>query len=437
MQVSIEESGVIERKLTISVPHVEIDKQIESRLIDVARKARIPGFRPGKAPKSVIKKRYEPQITQELITDTIGTSYQQALGEEKILPAGLISIEPTPYEAGKDFEYVATIELFPEIPVATLSGKTIEKLSCAVGDDDIDATLEDIRKRNSDYEEKDGASEEGDRITIDFEGKIDGESFEGGSAEDFPFVLGDGQMLKEFDQGLRDASKGDERTVDFTFPEDYPSNDVAGKSVVFTVNVKLVEKAVLPELNDEFAERMGIKENGLEAMKKEVAKSLERELTSRLRSDLRDKVMNALYESNDVEIPKALLEEEIDRAVESVETQLKSQGITNQNINRDDYAQEAKRRVTLGLVAREIIKNAELKVDGERVRSRVEEMAGGYDDSEGFVNWYYSDEERLRQVEAMVLEEQVVEAMLETADVKELNVSFKEFMRPEGESPAA
>ncbi|NKB77051.1 MAG: trigger factor [Gammaproteobacteria bacterium] len=430
MQVSIEESGIIERKLSISVPYADIDREIKSRLSDVARKARIPGFRPGKAPKNVIKHRYEPQITHEVISDQINSSYRDALGQEQIMPAGLVSIDPTPYEPGKDLEYVATIELFPQIPSATLAGKSIERTVSEVSSEDIDTTLEDIRKRNSDFEEKEGGAEEGDRITIDFEGKIGGEVFEGGSAESFPFVLGDGQMLKEFDSGLRGVSKDDQKEIEFTFPEDYPGSDVAGKAVVFTVVVKKTERPVLPELDDAFAEKMGIKGNGIEAMKTEIETSLNRELSSRLRSSLRDQVMDALYEQNPIEIPQALLEDEIDRAVKTVKDQLAAQGMQDQEVDRSKYTDEAKRRVTLGLVAREIIEQAEMKVDGAKVRSRIEEMASGYDDSEGFVNWYYSDQERLQQVEAMVLEEQVVEAMLETADVTDVQKSFKEFMAP-------
>ena len=381
----------------------------------------------------VIKQRYEPQVTHEVVSDTISSSYQKALGEENIVPAGLISIDPTPYETGKDLEYVATIELFPEIPVTNLNGKKIEKAVCEVTAEDVDTTLEDIRKRNADYEEKDGAADEGDRVNIDFEGKIDGEPFEGGKAEGFSFVLGDGQMLDEFDKGLRGATKDESKEVSFTFPEDYHGAEVAGKEAIFEIKVNQVEAPVLPELNDEFAQRMGISD-GLDKMKEEVESSLKRELSGRLRTDTRDKVMNALYESNDIEIPKALLEEEIDRAIQIIEQQLEAQGIPNQGLDRENYRSEAKRRVTLGLVAREIIKNSELKVDGERVRARVEEMAGGYDDSEGFVNWYYSDPERLNQVESMVLEEQLVDAMLATAEVSETTVSFKSFMSPGEES---
>ena len=431
MQVTVEESGVIERKLTISVPSEEVTQEIEKRLRDVAKNARMPGFRPGKAPKNVIQKRYSNQVSNEVVSDKINASYQEALMEQKIAPAGLVSIEPTPFEDGKDLQYVATIELFPEIPTASLVGKSLEKPICEVTDADVDKTLEDLRKRNATYEEKEGQSAVGDRVTIDFEGKIDGEPFNGGSATEFPFVLGEGQMLEEFDTALVGVKTGETKSIEFTFPDDYHGEDVAGKEVIFSVDVKKVEEAELPTLDDAFAETLGINEGGLDKMKEEIRQSLERELSARLRSTMRDRVMDALHEANKIEVPKALVEEEIDRAVQTITQQLEGQGLPAKDIDRNNYAEEAKKRVALGLIAREVIEKSEIKVDGDAVRARIEEMGAGYDDSEAFVNYYYSDPQRLQQVEAIVLEEQVVNAMLETADVKEVKVDFREFMNPQ------
>jgi len=431
MQVTVEESGAIERKLTISVPSEKVGEEIEKRLKNVSRQAKIPGFRPGKAPRSVIEKRFSNQVTNEVINDTIQKSYADALVEQKISPAGLVSIEPLPYESGKDLEYVATVELFPEIPAPTLEGKTIEKPVCTVGESDIDRTLEDLQKRNAEYSEKDGESAVGDRITIDFDGKIDGEPFQGGHAEDFPFVLGEGQMLEEFDTALVGVKAGDSRNVAFTFPDDYHGAEVAGKDVEFKIDVKKVEQSSLPALDDAFAATLGISEGGIDKMRQEIQTSLERELGSRLRSTLRERVMDALHEANKIEIPKALVEEEIDRAVQTISQQLANQGIPAEGIERDNYREEAEKRVALGLIAREIIEKNEIKVDGEAVRARIDEMASGYDDSAAFVNYYYSDQERLQQVEAVVLEEQVVNTMLKTANVKEVSVDFRDFMRPQ------
>ncbi len=430
MQVTVEETGAIERKLKISVPSDEVGAEVTKRLKNVSRQARIPGFRPGKAPMNVIQKRFSGQVTNEVISDKIQASYQEALTESQITAAGLVSIEPTPWENGKDLEYVATVDVFPEIPSPSLEGVEIEKPVCSVGDEEVERTIEDLRKRNATFSEKDGGAEAGDRVTIDFDGRIDGESFAGGTATDFPFVIGEGQMLEEFDEGIRGASAGETRQVAFTFPEDYHGKDVAGKDVAFEVTVKKVEKAELPEINDAFAEDLGIAEGGVEKMREEIRASLERELGNRLRSTLRERVMDALLAANGIEVPRTLVEEEIDRAVESVTRQLSAQGIPAEGIDRNNYADEARKRVALGLIAREVIEKSGIKVDGARVRERVEEMAQGYDDAEAFVNYYYADPQRLQQVEAAVLEEQVVTTMLETATVREVSVNFRDFMNP-------
>lgn len=430
MQVSVEESGVIERKLTISVPSEEIESKIAKRLKEVARQAKIHGFRPGKAPQSIIKKRYEPQIANEIVSDAINSSYKEALNQEEIAPAGLISIEPTPYEPGKSLEYVATIEVFPEIPSPTLAGKTIEKPVVEVAQEDIDRTLEDIQLRNSNFVAKDEAAAKGDRLTIDFEGKIDGETFSGGSADDFQFVLGAGQMLEEFDKGLDGAKSGESKTIQFSFPEEYGSAEVAGKDVEFSVTVKAIESPELPALDDAFAETLGIAEGGIAKMKEEIESNLGRELEGRLRVAVRDSVMDSLYESNEIEVPKALVEEEIERSVNAMKEQLSSQGLPSDNIDRNLYADESRRRVVLGLIAREIVEKSEIRPDQDAIRARVEDMAKSYDDSEAYVNWHMADPERVRNIESILIEDEIVSKMLETATVEEKSMSFKDFMNP-------
>ncbi len=433
MQVSVEESGTIERKITISVPSEKITTEVNKRLKDVAKKARIPGFRPGKAPQSVIKKRYEPQVTNDVVGETINSSYVDALGQEKIVPAGLISIDPTPYEPGQDLKFVATVELFPEIPSPTLSGRTVEKPIVEITAEDVDNTLEDIRKRNTNFEAKRGQSEKGDRVTIDFDGKIDGAAFEGGSATDFVFVLGEGQMLGEFDSGLMGVNNEEIKEIAFTFPEEYGSPEVAGKEVVFMVTVKKVEQPVLPELNDDFAATLGIKEGGLEKMKTEIDLNLNRELDTKLRNVIRDRVMEELFASNSVEAPKALVEEEKDRMAKNLSEQMTAQGLPTDKIDRENYADEAKKRVALGLIAREIIEKSEIKITEENIRARIVQMSTGYDDSEAYVNWHFADPERLKDIESVLLEEEIVNRMLETATVKEVKQSFKDFMNPQGD----
>ena len=445
MQVSVEKSGAIERKLTVSIPHAEVNRKIEERLRSVGKRARIPGFRPGKAPHNIIVKRYGEQVTNEVISDTINDSYREALGKEDIVPAGLVSIEPKPFVAGDDFQYVATIELFPEIPSPTLAGRTIEKPVCEVGAAEVEQTLEDIRKRNAEFTAREGASEKGDRLTIDFDGKIDGAPFAGGSAEGHQFMLGEGAMLEAFDAALSGVSAGESKRVDFTFPEDYPGAEVAGKAVEFAVAVKAVERPVLPSLDDAFAEKMGITEGGMATMREQIEAGLKRELAARTRSVIRDRVMNELVEANPIEAPKALVEGEIDRRLQALNQRLTAQGLPAQEageIEREALATEAKRRIVLGLIARDIIEKAGLKADAAVVRQKIEEMAaahthpGAHDDTEHrhqeMVNWYYADPARLEPVESMLLEEQLVARMLETATVVEKKVEFKELMNLQG-----
>ena len=278
MQVTVEETGVIERKLTVSVPSEEVVTEVDRRLRDVSRQAKIPGFRPGKAPMSVIEKQYSGRVTNEVISAKIQDSYHKALTREQITPAGLVSIDPVPYESGKDLEYTVTVDVFPEIATVSLSGVAIEKPVCKVVDEDVERTIEDLRKRNATFSEKEGVAETGDRVTIDFDGRVGGEPFAGGTATDFPFVLGEGQMLEEFEACVAGASAGETRTVEFTFPEDYREAELAGKEVNFEVTVRKVEQSELPELNEAFAEDLGISEGGMDKMREEVRASLEREL---------------------------------------------------------------------------------------------------------------------------------------------------------------
>ncbi len=431
MQISIEESGAIERKLTIVVPAQEIKREVDKQLKDAARNARIPGFRPGKAPQNIIKKRYEPQITNEVISKAINSSYRDALTQEKIVPAGLLSIDPTPYQQGKDLSYVATIEVYPKIAAATLQGRTITKPVVEVTDEDVARTLDDIRARHADYVTKDGAAEKHDKLTIDFIGKIDGEEFAGGSATDFEFILGQGQMLKEFDTALLDCKQGDDKIIAFTFAQDYGNDEVAGKDVEFVVAVKTVTKPVLPELDDAFAESLGITEGGIEKMKQEIESNLKREMETRIRATIRNNVMNALYASNDIQIPQALIDEETDRAVEIISKRLQEKSLPTDKIDRNLYAEEAKKRVALGLIAREIIEKSAISADEETIHAKVTELSQSYEDSEAFVNWNMSNPEQRKQIEAVVIEEQIVDKMLETATLEEVRMSFKDFMNPQ------
>ena len=437
MQISVEKSGAIERRVTVSIPGDEVGREIAKRLREVAKHKRIDGFRPGKAPHNLIEKRYGAQVTGEVVNETIHSSYRRALSKEEIVPAGLVSIEPKPFVAGDDLQYVATIELYPEIPSPTLAGRTIEKPVCAVTDEDIARTLEDIRKRHADFVTKDtdkeGKSQQGDRLTIDFVGKIDGQPFTGGSADGHQFVLGEGHVFEGFETELLAVAVGDSKQIAITFPDDYPGADIAGKAAEFAVTVTSVERRILPELDNAFAEKLGIAEGGMEKMREEIVVSLNRELATRLRTVIRARVMNELIAVNPIEAPKSLVDSEIERRVSSVKERMDALDAPQQEGVRERFAVEAREQVTLGLIAREIIEKSEMKADSALVRERIEEMASGYDDGEAMINWYYSDPERLRQVESIALDEQVVARMLETATVTEKKVSLQELMNPRGD----
>lgn len=431
MRVSVEESGAIERKLTVSVPHAEVEREIEKRLREVARGARIPGFRPGRAPPHIVAKRYGGQVTDEVISDTINASYREALGREGIVAAGLVSIEPKPFVSGDDLQYTATVQLFPDIPSPTLAGRTIEKPACSVTAEDVERVIDDFRKRCAEFVAREGASQDGDRLTIDYVGRLDGRPFAGGSAADHQFTLGEGRILEPLESGLKGVAAGQSRRIPLTLPEDFPNAKVAGKAVEFEVEVKAVERPVLPEMDDAFVAQLGLSDRGIAGIREDIKRSLEHEAAVRARQVLHDRVLDELVKANPVEAPSVLVEAEIERRVQALSRhRADHQGPARraQDLDRELFREGATRRVLLGLVAREVVQKAGLKADADAVRGKIAEMAD--DDQEDLVNWYYSDPGRLQSVEGMVLEEKVVERMLETATVVEKRVSFAELAVP-------
>ncbi len=432
MHISVEEVGVIERKLTISVPSGKVETEIAKRLQTVAKNARVPGFRPGKAPQSVIKRRYSPQVTDEVVNETIRSSYKDAVHQEKIGPAYLVSIEPTPYQSGAALQYVATIELFPQIATPTLAGKTIEKPVVEVTDEDVLQFLDTIRKNHPDFVDKQGKSAEKDRLTIDFEGKIDGKPFDGGHAEDFSFIIGNGQMLKQFDSELVGLTVGETKTLTFTFPENYGNSEIDGKNAVFTVTVKAVATPELPELNDDFAQSLGIEE-GIGKMKQNINNSLQHTLDERIHAVLHERVLKALYAANDIEVPMTLVEGEIDELVDAATQQMTARNLPVGEIDRADYATAAKKRVVVTLLIREAIKQFKIMADPKAVRAEVMERLSYEKESIGYDEWCRANKEQLQYIEIQDIERQVVDRLLETATIKPQPTSFKVFMNPEND----
>ena len=429
MQVSVENTSALERRMTIGVPAERIETEVNKRLQQTARKAKIPGFRPGKVPMSVIRQRYEDGARQEALGDLIQATFYEAVVEQKLNPAGAPAVEPKSFEKGKDLEYVATFEVFPEFTVAGFDSIAVERLSADVADSDLDNMLEVLRKQNVRFEETDRAAQYEDQLNIDFVGKVDGEAFAGGSATGTQLVLGSGRMIPGFEDGLVGAKAGEERVLNVTFPEDYQNLELAGKAAEFTVTVNTVSEPKLPELNEEFFRQFGIKETGIDGFRAEVRKNMERELRQAIKSKVKNQVMDGLLASNPIEVPKVLLENEVNRLrVQAV--QQFGGNIKPDQLPAELFEEQAKRRVELGLIVAEVVKQFDLKPDDARVRDLIQEMASAYQEPEQVVAWYYKNEQQMNEVRSVVLEEQVVDTVLQKASVTDKSVSYEEAVKP-------
>ena len=429
MQVSVENTSALERRMTIGVPAERIEAEVNKRLQQTAQKAKIPGFRPGKVPMSVIRQRYEADARQEALGNIIQASFYEAVVEQKLNPAGQPSVEPKVFEKGKDLEYIATFEVFPEFEVTGLDTIAVERLSAEVADADLDKMLEVLRKQNTRFEVTERAAQNEDQLNIDFVGKVDGEEFAGGSAKGTQLVLGSGRMIPGFEEGLVGAKAGEERVLTLTFPEDYQNLDLAGKTAEFTVKVNTVSEPKLPELNEEFFAQFGIKETGLEGFRTEVRKNMERELRQAIKSKVKNQVMDGLLAANPIEVPKSLLSNEVDRLrVQAV--QQFGGNIKPDQLPAELFEEQANRRVVLGLIVAEVVKQFDLKPDEDRVREMIQEMASAYQEPEQVVAWYYKNDAQLNEVRSVVLEEQVVDTVLQKAKVTDKAVSYEEAVKP-------
>ncbi|WP_296262547.1 MULTISPECIES: trigger factor [unclassified Pseudomonas] len=429
MQVSVENTSALERRMTIGVPAERIETEVNKRLQQTARKAKIPGFRPGKVPMSVIRQRYEDGARQEALGDLIQATFYEAVVEQKLNPAGAPSVEPKTFEKGKDLEYIATFEVFPEFSVAGFESVSVERLSADVADADLDNMLEILRKQNVRFEVAERAAANEDQLNIDFVGKIDGEEFAGGSATGTQLVLGSGRMIPGFEDGLVGAKAGEERVLNLTFPEDYQNLELAGKTAEFTITVNTVSAPTLPELNEAFFTQFGIKETGIEGFRTEVRKNMERELRQAIKSKVKNQVMDGLLAANPIEVPKALLENEVNRLrVQAV--QQFGGNIKPDQLPAELFEEQAKRRVELGLIVAEVVKQFDLKPDEARVRELIQEMASAYQEPEQVVTWYYKNEQQMNEVRSVVLEEQVVDTVLQKASVTDKAVSYEEAVKP-------
>lgn len=434
MQVSVENTSALERRMTIAVPADRVETEVNKRLQQTARRAKVAGFRPGKVPMSVIRQRFEADARQEVFGDLVQSSFYEAVVEQKLNPAGAPAVEPKSFEKGKDLEFVAVFEVFPEFTVAGLESINVERLSAEVADADLDNMLEVLRKQNTRFETVERAAQNDDQVNIDFVGKVDGEVFAGGSAKGTQLVLGSGRMIPGFEDGLVGAKAGEERVVNVTFPEDYQNLDLAGKAAEFTITVNSVSAPALPELNEEFFAQFGIKESTLEGFRTEVRKNMERELRQAIKAKVKNQVMDGLLAANPIEVPKALLDNEVNRLrVQAV--QQFGGNIKPEQLPAELFTEQAKRRVVLGLIVAEVVKQFELKPDEGKVREMIEEMASAYQEPEQVISWYYKNDQQLNEVRSVVLEEQVVDTVLQKATVTDKSVSYEEAVKP-AEAPA-
>jgi len=426
MEVTVESTGTLERRMRVKLPLAPIEQQVDSRLKSVGRTAKIKGFRPGKVPAKVVRQRYGKQVREEVLNEVLQQSYSAAVTQEKLNPASGPTIE-TEADNGKTFAFTATFEIMPEVELKDLEKIKIKKPEVTISDEDVDAMLMNLRKQKATWEEVDRHSADGDRVVIDFVGKLKGEAFPGGEGKNYPVVLGAGQMLPDFEKGLLGVKAGDETTFKVRFPKQYHADELAGKKADFTINVHRVEAEILPELNDEFAKAFSVVDGGIERFTKDVRENMDREAEQKIKGDLREQVMNALLESHPLDIPQALKHQEMQSLQREA---MRRMGVENaeQAPPLDDFAAAAEKRVALGLLLRQVIVDKELTVDKAMIRVHVEELCAGYENAEDMANMYMSNPQVMQQIEPIVVEQQAIEWIIENGKTKEKKISFKEYM---------
>lgn len=434
MQVSIEATSGLERRLTVGVPADQIDSEVNKRLQQAAKTVRINGFRKGKVPMKVVKQRFGAGVRQEVMGEVMSRSFYDAVRQENVKPAGQPAIEPKQMEEGKDLEFVATFEVYPEVALSDFAGLEVTRLQAEVTEADIDKMIEVLQKQQASWEDTKRKTKKGERVNIDFEGTIDGEAFEGGSAKNQFLVLGSDTMIPGFEKGLIGCKTGEEHVLDLSFPDDYHAENLRGKAVQFKVTVNSTSAQVLPELDDAFFAKYGVDEGGLDKFRAEVKDNMARELKNAQQAKVKTQVMDALVAKHEVELPKALVQSEI-RALRNQMIQ-RFGGAQNAQLDfasllpDDMFKEQAERRVKLGLVVGEIVKANEIKVDGERVRGMIEELASTYQEPEEVVKHYFNNRELLASVESAVLEDQVVDFLLSKGKVTDQPSSYDDVIKP-------
>ena len=423
--------SALERSLDLSVAIADLDKDIDQRLKRMGKNLKMPGFRPGKVPFSVVKQQYGQDAYIDALNAALEKSFTEAVKAQEMRVAGSPKIEPKKTESAENLEFTATFEVYPEVVVADLQAVDIERSTLEVGEQELENTLNVLRKQRVRYEPVDRAAASGDRVTIDFLGKKDGVPFQGGEAKDYPFVLGEGAMLADFENAVTGLKAGESKTFDMTFPEDYHAKELAGQPVSFEVTVKQVGEAILPELDADFAKSLGIADGDVNKMRAEIESNLRREVKSRLKSRIKNQVMDALLKTNPIEVPKALVEMEIDQLIQNARQDMEQRSgkkMKDFPMQREWFTDQAKRRVGLGLVLSEIVKVNQLHAKPEQIKAVVEEAAQSYEHPEEVVRWYYAQPQRLAEIEGLVIEDNVVDWALASAKVLDKAITFDELM---------
>jgi len=433
MQVSVENVSGLERRVKIAVPADQVEQAVNKKINQAARTIKMDGFRVGKVPLNVIKKRYGASIRAEALDDIIRDAYVSAIQQTELKVAGFPNIEPISFAEGKDVEFAAVVEVYPEVTLGDFSALAVERPTSEVTDADVDTMIANLRRQRAKWEESAEAAADQDRLTIDFEGSVNGEKFEGGTAQDFAIVIGSKRMIPGFEEQLVGSKAGEETVITVTFPADYQAENLAGKEAQFKINVKKVVKPTLPELDATFLEAFGVKDGNVDQFRADVRKNMERELRNGVRAKVKSAVFDALVKANSIELPKALVAEEISRQRQQAIQQFGGQNaqIKPEMLPDELFKEQSERSVALGLLVSEIIRANEITVDAERVRALVDEVAQSYEQPEEVVKWYYSSKEQMAQVQSAVLEDQVVDLVLAKAQITDKAVGYEELLRPQ------
>ncbi|EOI6580657.1 trigger factor [Yersinia enterocolitica] len=428
MQVSVETTQGLGRRVTITVAADSIEKAVKSELVKAAKNVRIDGFRKGHVPMNIVEQRYGASVRQDVLGDLMQRNFVDAIIKEKINPAGAPNYVPGQYKEGEDFTYSVEFEVYPEVELKDLESIEVEKPVVEVNDADVDTMLETLRKQQATWKETDAAATAEDRATLDFTGSIDGEVFEGGKATDFVLAMGQGRMIPGFEEGVIGHKTGEEFTIDVNFPEDYHAENLKGKSAKFDIVLKKVEVRELPELTEEFIKRFGVADGSVAGLRAEVRKNMERELKGAVRNRVKTQAIDGLVSANEIDVPAALVEGEIDVLRRQAAQRFGGNEKQAAELPRELFEEQAKRRVVVGLLLGEVISQHELKADEDRVKALIEEMASAYEDPQEVIEFYSKNKELMNNMRNVALEEQAVETLLSKAKVTEKPTTFSELM---------